>query len=230
MWARVREIVVKEFRQALREPRMRGILIVPPLLQTIIFGYAVNLDVERVRLAWMDLDQTRQSRELMYRFEASPYFEISQVARSEKEAEALLDNGKAQAVARVTAGFGADVSSGRESAVQVLVDGANSNTASSCWASGDAARRESMGKRPEARMRASAGSRDSHHCSRLTPVSRSAYSSITPWRWLFFTRRERARDSVWNGMIRSGRMNSESMSASTIGLQLFCTEKDAFTA
>lgn len=130
MWARVREIVVKEFRQALREPRMRGILIVPPLLQTIIFGYAVNLDVERVRLAWMDLDQTRQSRELMYRFEASPYFEISQVARSEKEAEALLDNGKAQAVARVTAGFGADVSSGKESAVQVLVDGANSNTAS----------------------------------------------------------------------------------------------------
>ncbi|MCC7156324.1 MAG: ABC transporter permease, partial [Bryobacterales bacterium] len=57
MMERVLEIVRKEFRQALRDPRMRFVLIIPPLLQTIIFGYAVSLDVEHVRLGWMDLDR-----------------------------------------------------------------------------------------------------------------------------------------------------------------------------
>ena len=45
-WERIREMMIKEFRQALREPRMRAVMFGPPLLQLIIFGYAVNLDVD----------------------------------------------------------------------------------------------------------------------------------------------------------------------------------------
>lgn len=129
MWERIREIVIKEFRQTLREPRMRAILIGPPLIQMIIFGFAVNLDVENVRLGWMDLDQTRESRELMHRFAASPYFTLGRVVSSEREAEQLIERGEVQAIARVNAGFGEDVSRGNQTGAQVLIDGSNSNTA-----------------------------------------------------------------------------------------------------
>lgn len=54
----------KEFIQALREPRMRLLLFLPPILQCIIFGYAVNLDVDHAHIAWMDMDRTPESRDL----------------------------------------------------------------------------------------------------------------------------------------------------------------------
>jgi ABC-2 type transport system permease protein len=129
-WERIRQIIRKEFIQTLRDPRARGVLIVPPLLQMIIFGFAVNLDVEHVRFGWMDMDRTPESRELRQRFEGSPYFTIAEEAASEPEAMDLLDRSKVQAVVRMSAGFGADVSRGRQAQLQILLDGANSNTAS----------------------------------------------------------------------------------------------------
>lgn len=130
MWERILEIIRKEFRQTLREPRMRGILIGPPILQMIIFGFAVNMDVEHVKLGWMDLDRSTQSDLLRDRFVASPYFDITKTPTSPAESLDLLDRGEVQAVVSIPAGFGADVERGRESGVQILVDGANSNTAS----------------------------------------------------------------------------------------------------
>ncbi len=129
MWERIREIIVKELRQAFREPRMRVLLFVPPILQLIIFGFAVNLDVQNASIAWMDRDASRQSRDLYYRFAASPYFEVTHVATSDREAQSLLDHGDVQGVVSVQAGFGRDVLRGRQTEVQVLLDGSNSNTA-----------------------------------------------------------------------------------------------------
>ena len=53
MWERIFVILRKEFIQALREPRMRVLLFVPPMVQLIVFGFAVNLDVDHARIAWM---------------------------------------------------------------------------------------------------------------------------------------------------------------------------------
>lgn len=130
MWERIRVIVQKEFRQALREPRMRVVLIVPPILQLIIFGFAVNLDVSNATVGWMDLDQTTASAELRRAFEASPTFTVTAWVHSEEEARGLLDRGAVMAVVRVQSGFTRDVRRGRAAAVQILVDGTNSNTAS----------------------------------------------------------------------------------------------------
>lgn len=130
MWERVMEIIRKEFRQTLREPRMRGILLGPPILQMIIFGFAVNLDVEHVRLGWMDLDKTAQSLELRKRFEGNRTFTITAEAGDERSAQDLLDRGKVQCLVRIPARYSADVMAGRQTEVQILLDGANSNTAS----------------------------------------------------------------------------------------------------
>jgi ABC-2 type transport system permease protein len=99
------------------------------MLQTIIFGFAVNLDVSRVRLGVMDQDRTAQSRALIDRYAGSAYFEMIAGATTEQEAQDLLDRGKVQAMLRVPAGFGADSARGRQTEVQILVDGSNSNTA-----------------------------------------------------------------------------------------------------
>ncbi len=129
MWGRIREIVKKEFRQALREPRMRTILFLPPLIQLLIFGYAVNLDVEHARIAWMDGDRTPVSRELLAAFQGSRHFRVTAVLTRPEQIRALLDRGDVHAVIRVLPGFARDVKRGRTATVQILIDGTNSNTA-----------------------------------------------------------------------------------------------------
>lgn len=129
MWERIREIIRKEFLQTLRDPRMVGLLFGPPLLQLIIFGYAVNLDVENARTAWMDMDRTFESRELLSAFQGSRYFRIVAVPSSEPDVRELLDRGEVLAVIRVLPGFSRDILRGNPTSVQILVDGTNSNTA-----------------------------------------------------------------------------------------------------
>jgi drug efflux transport system permease protein len=130
MWERIVVILRKEFRQALREPRMRILLFVPPILQTLIFGFAVNLDVDHVRIGWTDADRTEQSRELRERFEASGRFDVTALPRTELEVQRALDGGDVQAVIRVLPHFARDLARGRATEVQILIDGTNSNTAS----------------------------------------------------------------------------------------------------
>jgi ABC-2 type transport system permease protein len=130
MWERIREIIRKEFRQVLREPRMRIMLFMPPLIQLTIFGYAVNLDVENSRIAWMDRDRTPESRELLAAFQGSRHFQVTATPATDKEVQDLLDFSRVQAVVRVLPGFGRKIHRGQTAAVQVLVDGTNSNTAS----------------------------------------------------------------------------------------------------
>ncbi len=129
MWARIREIVRKEFRQTLRDPRMRGLLIGPPILQLVIFGYAVNLDVEHSRLAWVDADRTPESRELRAAFEGSAYFEVTALPETDADVQDLVDHGAVIAAVRVLPGFARDIKRGDTSSVQILLDGTNSNTA-----------------------------------------------------------------------------------------------------
>jgi ABC-2 type transport system permease protein len=130
MWERIFVILRKEFIQALREPRMRVLLFVPPIVQLLVFGFAVNLDVDRARIGWMDMDRTPQSRELRERFTGSGRFDIVGWPASEEDVQRTLDRGEAQAVVRILPGFARDTARGHETEVQVLIDGTNSNTAS----------------------------------------------------------------------------------------------------
>ena len=72
MWERILVIIQKEFRQTFREKRMRVFLIVPPIMQLMLFGFAVNLDLTNSPIGFMDMDQTAESRELLSQFQGSP--------------------------------------------------------------------------------------------------------------------------------------------------------------
>ena len=130
MWERIFVILRKELIQALREPRMRVLLFVPPIVQLIVFGFAVNLDVDHARIAWMDMDRTPESRSLRDRFTGSGRFDIVSAPESEEDVQRTLDRGEAQAVVRIPQGFARDTARGRATEVQILIDGTNSNTAS----------------------------------------------------------------------------------------------------
>lgn len=129
VWERIREIIIKELKQSLREPRMRATLFMPPLIQLLIFGYAVSLDVDHATIAWMDLDRSQESRELREAFTGSGRFEIVRTLENENDTQLALDRSEVMAVVRILPGFAADLARGREVPVQVLVDGSNSNTA-----------------------------------------------------------------------------------------------------
>jgi ABC-2 type transport system permease protein len=109
---------------------MRLMLFMPPLIQLLIYGFSVNLDVDSARIAWMDQDRTPESRELQSEFLGSGRFAIVANPTGEAEMQELLDRGKVDGVVRVLPGFAHDVERGRATSVQVLLDGTNSNTAS----------------------------------------------------------------------------------------------------
>lgn len=129
MWRRIEEIIRKEIYQTLREPRMRFILFLPPVIQLIIFGYAVNLDVENSPMAWMDQDRTPESRQLLAEFEGTRHFRVAQILQRDEQVQELLDRGEVQIIVRVLPGFGRKVLRGQSTQIQILIDGTNSNTA-----------------------------------------------------------------------------------------------------
>jgi len=130
MRQRIRTIIRKEFRQVFRDPRMRGLLLFPPLMQLLIFGYAANLDVNSARIAWMDEDHSPHSRELLSQFLGSGRFIIAATPSTEAEMQDVMDRGRVDGVVRVLPGFARDIERGRPTGVQVLLDGSNSNSAS----------------------------------------------------------------------------------------------------
>jgi ABC-2 type transport system permease protein len=130
MRERIFAIIRKELSQLFRNRRTRMFLFVPPMFQLIIFGYAVNMDVDNLRMGWMDMDQSPQSHALLASFQGSGRFLLTALPQSEKDIQNVLDRGEAQVIVRVMPGFGRDILLGHPTSAQILVDGTNSNTAS----------------------------------------------------------------------------------------------------
>src|SRR5512133_3511318 len=98
MWERIFTLLRKEFRSVLRDPRMRLVIFGLPVIQTLIFGYAVTLDVRHVPLAIVDRDNTPASRELVARFTGSAYFDAIARTDDADQARALVDSATAAAI------------------------------------------------------------------------------------------------------------------------------------
>lgn len=126
---RTTEMVRKELRQALRDPRMRLVLFVAPLIQLFMFGYAISTDVRDVSTFVVDHDRTRASRDLVEALTASGYFQVTGRSSRMVELTHAIDHGDARIGLRIPPGFEAALSSGGPARVQAIIDGTNSNTA-----------------------------------------------------------------------------------------------------
>lgn len=127
---RVFAMVAKEFRQIFRDPRMARVIFVAPILQLVVFGYAVSTDIDETPTLVIDRDHTEASRGLVAALTASGYFRV--MGRSERAADAkrALDRGDALVVVEIPRGFARDLGSSSRAGVQILIDGTSSNTAS----------------------------------------------------------------------------------------------------
>ena len=129
MLDRLKAMLIKEFIQVFRDPRMRIVLFVIPALQTVIFGYAVNMDVKYIPTAILDRDSSSESRNLAEIIASSGYFSITERIESDKDSRTLLDRGTVRVVLYIEHGFGEKLRRGDVGRVQVLLDGSDSNTA-----------------------------------------------------------------------------------------------------
>jgi ABC-2 type transport system permease protein len=127
--SRVVTLVKKEFIQIRRDRRMLPILLVLPVMQLIILGYAVSSDIKHVSTVVCDLDRTPESRAFTDRFAATEYFDIRYRVDDERRIKDLMDAGRVRVGIVIPPRFAARLARQETATVQLLLDGSDSNTA-----------------------------------------------------------------------------------------------------
>ena len=127
--SRVVTLVKKEFIQIRRDRRMLPILLVLPVMQLIILGYAVSSDIKHVSTVVCDLDRTPESRAFIDRFAATEYFDIRYRVNDERRIKDLMDAGRVRVGIVIPPRFAAKLARQETATVQLLLDGSDSNTA-----------------------------------------------------------------------------------------------------
>jgi ABC-2 type transport system permease protein len=125
---RLRRLVWKELLELRRDPRLFGIVVMAPIIQLIVLGYAATTDVTNVPLVVVDADRSQASRELVQRFDGSRYFTVVGHVRTVPEVEPWLERGLAWLAIAVPAGYQQDLATGRSAVVQVVADGTDANS------------------------------------------------------------------------------------------------------
>ncbi len=129
MWNRIYALTIKEFLALLKDRKSRIVVIVPPIVQLIVFGYAATFDLTNIPYAVYNEDEGFASTELVSAFRGSPNFEeIAFITREERIAP-LINSKKALMVLHIDTRFSRDLSAGAPGFVQIIIDGRDSNTA-----------------------------------------------------------------------------------------------------
>ncbi len=125
---KLRALIIKEVLTLFRDPRTRIILIAPPILQLVIFAFAVTLEVKNVSLLVCNLDKGKHGYELIQRFSGSPTFAKIKFTDNDKFQKAI-DNQKAMAAINIPQDFSRNINAGKKASVQLILDGRRSNVA-----------------------------------------------------------------------------------------------------
>jgi ABC-2 type transport system permease protein len=126
---RVLHLFRKELIELGQDPRLFGIVIVAPILQLVMLGYAATTDIRNVPVVVADADRSAASRELVERFRASRNFTIVDVVTGLNEIDPYLERGRAWMALAIPAGYGDGIAARRPQSVQIVADGTDSNSA-----------------------------------------------------------------------------------------------------
>jgi ABC-2 type transport system permease protein len=132
MWWSMRKTLAvgrKEFRQIARDRRSLMVLLFVPGFFLLLYGYALSFDVQNIPLAVQDSDRSPASRDLVNAFVESGYFQLLADVSSSREYEELIDRGHVRAALVIPNGLERDLTTGHRVPVQVIINGDNSNTA-----------------------------------------------------------------------------------------------------
>ena len=129
MWSRIRFLVMKELQMILRDRKTRIIIIVPPILQMVVFAFASTLEVRNIALGIDNNDAGKESRDFLEYFRNSPSFTHLYFLNGEKEIKRFVDTQKGVGVLRIRGDFSRRIAAGEEAVVQVVFDGRRTNVA-----------------------------------------------------------------------------------------------------
>ena len=129
-WTRIIAMTRKEVLQIVRDPRSLLIILVIPLVQLFIFGYAVNLDVKHVPLCIYDRDGTQSSQDFLKHFQATDYFHIVRVSDSYSDIVRNIDHAVCSVAVVVPPQFAENLQSSGHASLQAILDASDSNSAS----------------------------------------------------------------------------------------------------
>lgn len=129
MWQRIFALTIKEFLALFKDRKSRLVVIVPPLIQLMVFGYAATFDLKNVTYAVYNEDTGSASRDLLAGFRGSPNFTEVAAIQHEGQIAPLVNRKKALLIIHISPEFSSDLLLGRTGSVQIIVDGRNSNTA-----------------------------------------------------------------------------------------------------
>jgi len=129
MRTRLRALIVKEFLAILRDKRSRMVLIVPPMVQMIVFSFAATQDVKNVSMGILDKDSGEHSRELTQRFQDARAFRHLVWLKGTREIAPLMDSQDAILVMVIPSDFSRKIEAGKSVPVQLILDGRRSNAA-----------------------------------------------------------------------------------------------------
>lgn len=129
MGRRIWQMVKKEFIQVWRDRRLRIFLILPPIIQLIIYGYAINFDIRQVPFGVFDEDRSQASELLISRFTASEYFRLTDSINSDAELKDLIDRSRITLAVHIPKGFAAKIKANQPVPLQLILDATDSNTA-----------------------------------------------------------------------------------------------------
>jgi ABC-2 type transport system permease protein len=125
---RVIHLMRKELLELRQDPRLFGIVIIAPILQLTVLGYAATTDVQDVPVVVVDADRSASSRELITRFDASDHFSVVGVVGSTEEINGWLERGDAWMALSIPPQYGDAVKRGDTATIQVIADGTDSNS------------------------------------------------------------------------------------------------------
>lgn len=131
---RLRALIVKEFIQVLRDRITLVIIIAMPIIQLVVFGFAINTDVKHLRTAVFDQSRSQESREMLRGFTSSNYFDVVLTAESMEEVNDAVASGRAKVGILFPPDYARNIRGGRPAQVQVLVDATDNLSASSAIA------------------------------------------------------------------------------------------------
>lgn len=126
-WTRLSALIVKELLAVLRDPKGRAILIVPPIVQLLVFSYAATLEVRNVDLAVLNRDGGRWGRELVHRIEGAPTFRQVTPVESPAILRDAIDTQRVIAAVQIGPSFSRDIEAGTPTDLQIILDGRKSN-------------------------------------------------------------------------------------------------------
>jgi len=126
---RILALIRKEFLAVLKDPRSRFIIFLPPILQSLIFGYAASFDLNSVPYAVLDRDHSAASADFLARLDGSPVFRRQADLGRVADIATAIDRGRALLVIQIDPDFERHLLGGEPAPIQVIADGRNSNTA-----------------------------------------------------------------------------------------------------